>query len=378
MEFSFLSAGARTGIQTLKQFDSLFQRSSNRLATGLKVNSASDDPTAFFTAKALNTRAGDLNRVIDTVGNNLGAVRAADVGLRALSQLVQVAQSIVEKASNAPAPRPTATGSVVINGSSDLTALAGVSDGDQFSVQVGAAAAVTVTVNSGDTPDALLAELNAIDNVQATISSAGTLEISTTNGEDLTLTEVTNTPLAGLGVTAGAFDSTSAVSPERAAAAAEFDAILGQINQLAADASFLGVNLLGGDRPVISFNEDGTSSLTLSGVDASAAGLGIAGAANGFQSSADIAAARADLTGALGSLRSHSSRFSTELAVAETRRAFTSGLSNVLREGASKLTLGDPNEEAANLLSLETRKGLASASLAITQRSESDVLRLFF
>lgn len=376
METSFLTAGARTGIATLKRLDSQFERSSTRLATGLKVNSAKDNPTAFFTARALEQRAGDIDRRMDAAGLKLGAIRAADTGLRAIGQLVRLAQAVVDEAASAPAPRPTATGTVALNGVGDLTALSGLSDGDQFSVQVGAAAPVTVTVSSGDTPDDLLAQLNAIDGVEATLVS-GTLQISSTSGQDLTLTDTTGSPLAGLGLSAGTFDAASAVSPQRAAAAAEFDALLGQIDQLAADASFLGVNLLAGDRPVINFNQDGSSSLTLSGVDASTAGLGIARAAGGFQTRTDISAARADLTKALGSLRSFSARFSTELAVTETRQEFSAGLSGALRSGAARLTLSDPHEEAANLLALETGRELASASFSITQRSEASILRFF-
>jgi flagellin-like hook-associated protein FlgL len=376
MESSFLSSSARKSVQTLRNFDSLFRKTSERLATGLKVNRASDDPAAFFTAKALNARAGDLNRVLDSVGTKLGAVRTAEIGIRALEKLVQVAQAVVNSAASLPVANPTATGSVNVSAQSDVTALAGVSDGDQFTVQAGSDAAVTITVNGGDTPDALLAQINAVANVEATFTSSGELQISTTNGEDLTLTEVTSTPLAGLGISAGTFDASTG-SPERAAKAAEFDALLTQINQLAGDSSFLGVNLLAGDSPVISFNADGSSSLTLSGEDFSASGLGIAGAANLFQSNADVSAASAGLKGALSSLRGFSSRLSTQLSVADTRSNFTARLRDTLQAGAADLTLSDPNEEGAILLALQTRTSLAAASFSITQRAESNVLRLF-
>ena len=225
----------------------------------------------------------------------------------------------------------------------DVTNLSGVSDGDQFSVQVGADAAVTVTVSSGDTPDDLLAQLNAIDNVSAGFTSGGELQISSSNGEDLVLSEVAGTPLAGLGISAGTFDQSTGTSPARAAKAAEFDAVLTQINQLAGDSSFLGVNLLSGDSPVVQFNPDGSSSLTLNGVNAGAAGLGISGAANGFQSNADISTARTELKGALNSLRGFSARLSTDLSVIDIRNDFNARLRNTLQDGAAKLTLSDPN-----------------------------------
>ena len=376
MESSYLSISARKSVQTLRNFDSLFRKTSERLATGLKVNRASDNPAAFFTAKALNARAGDLNRVLDSVGTQLGAVRSAEIGIRALEKLVQVAQAVANSAASLPVENPTATGNVNVSAQSDVTPLTGVSDGDQFTIQAGSDAAVTITVNSGDTPDALLAQINAVANVEATFTSSGELQISTTNGEDLTLTEVTNTPLAGLGISAGTFDASTG-SPERAAKAAEFDALLTQINQLAGDSSFLGVNLLAGDSPVINFNADGSSSLTLSGEDFSSSGLGIAGAANSFQSNADVSAASAGLKGALGSLRGFSSRLSTQLSVADTRSNFTARLRDTLQAGAADLTLSDPNEQGAILLALQTRTSLEAASFSITQRAESNILRFF-
>lgn len=372
-----LSSSARKSVQTLKLFENDFRKITERLATGLKVNRVSDDPRAFFTASSLNNRAGDLNRVLDAASNKLGAVKAAEVGARAIEQLVQVAKAIVDSSASLPKPNPTATGSVNVSAATDVTNFAGVSDGDQFSVQVGSSTAVILTVSSGDTPDALLTQLNAIDNVNAIFTSSGELQITATNGEDLTLTEVSGTPLSGLGITVGTFDQSTGTSPERTAKAAEFDAVLSQIDQLAADTSFLGVNLLTGDSPVLSFNADGSSSLTLTGVNSSALGLGIANAANGFQTEADLSAASADLKGAVSSLRGFSSQLSTDLSVADVRSDFTANLRNVLKSGAAKLTLADPNEEGANLLALQTRTSLASASLSLTQRAESSILRLF-
>jgi flagellin-like hook-associated protein FlgL len=377
MQSSFLSSSARNSVQTLQAFDVLLRKTSERLATGLKVNSARDNPASFFTAKALNSRAGDLNRVLDSIGTKLGAVQAAEVGIQALSKLVQLAQSVVNSAANLPLANPTATGSVNVSVESDVTDLAGVSDGDQFSVQAGSSTAVTITINSGDTPEEVLEQINAVENIEATYTSSGELQISTTNGEDLTLSEVTNTPLSGLGITAGTFDQSSATSAERAAKAAELDALRTQIDQLAADSSFLGVNLLAGDSPVISFNADGSSSLKLSGEDFSASGLGISRAANGFQSDSDISSAKLELKGALSSLRGFSSQLSTQLSVAGTRSDFTAQLRDTLRSGADDLTLADPNEEGAALLALQTRTSLTSASFSIIQRSESSILRLF-
>src|SRR6185312_3986361 len=53
---------------------------------------------------------------------------------------------------------------------------------------------------------------------------------------------------------------------ERASLGSQFDDILTQIDQLAADSSFNGKNLLNGDSLDVVFNETGTSKLTITGV----------------------------------------------------------------------------------------------------------------
>src|SRR5215468_10907072 len=97
--------------------------------------------------------------------------------------------------------------------------------------------------------------------------------------------------------------------------ALQFDALLTQIGELAGDAGFNGVNLLGGDKLTVNFNEDATSKTTINGVDytnANATPLGIANAVNWSADMANgvgntnIDTAAANLTAALTELRSES------------------------------------------------------------------------
>ena len=63
-----LSSAVRNNLLSLQNTSSLLEATQNNLATGQRVNSALDDPSAFFTASSLNSRAGDLNRLLDSVG----------------------------------------------------------------------------------------------------------------------------------------------------------------------------------------------------------------------------------------------------------------------------------------------------------------------
>ena len=72
------------------------------------------------------------------------------------------------------------------------------------------------------------------------------------------------------------------------------------------------------------------------------------------------------LTGALTSLKSLSSSLGANLSVAQTRQDFTKDLADVLTTGASNLVNADANEEAANLLSLQTRQQLSQTALSMS------------
>lgn len=50
---------------------------------------------------------------------------------------------------------------------------------------------------------------------------------------------------------------------------------------------------------------------------------------------------------------------------------------NTLETGAANLTLADANQEAANLLALQTRQQLSSTALSMASQADQAVLRLF-
>lgn len=372
-----LSASARQGVLQLQNISQLIAATESRIATGKKVASPVDNSSAYFTASSLESRASELSRVLDDIETKLGTLQAVDSAVTAITALVETAISDLDTALASAEPNPTATGNIIVSSETDVTDLAGVADGDQFDIQVGAAGAVTITINTGDSPTDLLNKIDAVANVDATYTTEGFLQIATTNGEDLILSETTNTPLAGLGITAATYDATSNVSATRTTTAEDFDDIRTQINELAADATYNGVNLLLGDNLTIDFNEDGSSSLTVSGVTFTASGLSIDAAQNNFQLDTDITAAKADLENALDTLNNFATSLGTDLAVAEVRQEFNSGLTEILQEGSDNLTLADLNEESATLLSLQTRQNLTTTSLSILGDSENSVLRLF-
>src|SRR6201991_1273803 len=72
-----LSSATRTNLLSLQSTTSLIGRTQERLATGLKVNSAIDDALAFFKARNLNSRASDLQTIKDGVLDGISVIKAA-------------------------------------------------------------------------------------------------------------------------------------------------------------------------------------------------------------------------------------------------------------------------------------------------------------
>ncbi len=129
----------------------------------------------------------------------------------------------------------------------------------------------------------------------------------------------------------------------------------------------------------VSFNETNTNTITVESqnVTTDGLGLGIDFAQNDFLDRADIEKAISDLDGAQQGLRTASQSLSTNLNVVTTRENFTEEFSDVLVEGANKLTLADQNEEGTRLLALQTRQQLATISLSLANQQEQSILRLF-
>jgi len=129
-----LSAGVRSNILALQRTADLMTQTQQRLSTGKKVNSAIDNPTNFFTAAALNNRAGDLGRLLDSVGNAIKTLEAADNGIESIKKLVETAQASARQALQSTPTTARYSGSVAnLTGTSSFA----VANGN------------TITVNDG-------------------------------------------------------------------------------------------------------------------------------------------------------------------------------------------------------------------------------------
>ena len=250
--------------------------------------------------------------------------------------------------------------------------------------------AVNVTFGDGTggtvkTLDQLNATLQA-NNLAATLDSTGKLTISATNDyASSTLGSVSAGGTIGGTVTSSlSFSSASAPVADaqaqavRSSLVTQYNNILAQITTTSQDASFNGVNLLGGDTLKLTFNETGKSTLSITGVNFNAAGLGLANLTSGVDFIDNSATNKvvSSLASASTLLRSQASALGSNLSIVQIRQDFSKNVINVLQTGSSNLTLADTNAEAANSQALSTRQSIAVSALSLANQSQQSVLQL--
>ena len=179
-----------------------------------------------------------------------------------------------------------------------------------------------------------------------------------------------------------AIQAKSATGTQLTSIVTQFNELRDQIDNLANDAEFQGLNLVNDTASTLTveFSTVSTSTLTISGVDITVDtannGLTVASASN-FSLTTRIDAALDQIDADITTLRGNASTLGSNVALLQTRLDFTERYVNVLEEGAGKLTLADLNEEGANLVALQTRQQLGIQALAFAGQSEQGVLALF-
>lgn len=412
-----LTASMRTNLLSLQNTQSLMDTTQERLSTGLKVNSAIDNASSYYTAQSLNNRASDLSALLDSMGQGIQTIQAANEGIEAITEFVEQAKAIANSARDAASKTDVKTLNAKF---SDLTT--------PQTPKTSAATALTLEIKkvNGDKVEALgssdehdkavtaaLAKLNAklaageLEGKDASTFKAaadaamkeftGTvledvMEFSISADGKVSLTAKAGYQIAakGAGEFAGQGDkaadtglagdtatSTVNVNTDRQKYAEQFNEIMRQIDKLAKDSGYKGINLLQMNTLTVIFNEDRSSQIEVKGVDASSTGLKISNPVDSWQTDEDINKSITEAENAISELRIMASDYGNYYSIVQNRQDFTKNLINVLTEGADNLTLADMNEESANMLALQTRQQLAINSLSLASQAAQGVLQLF-
>lgn len=366
----------RSNLLSLQNTQSLMDTTQERLSTGKKVNSALDNPSSFYTAQSLTNRASDLSSLLDSMGQGIQTIKAANEGIESITEFVQQAKSVANQARDEANKVASSSGmydSTKIEAATKFQ-LSVTYNGETKSVQVTLTDAKTSGADAAsEIQDVLQAMEFGADSTALganyTVSfEDGAFKVNSANGEEIKISfEV-----------GGAKMDASAGNANRVKAISQFNDILDQIDQLAKDSGYKGVNLLGGTDQSLTviFNEDRSSNLTIQGVDASTKGLDISRVTD-WGSNTNIDASIEEVEDAINELRNMASEFGNNYSIVQNREDFTENLINVLEEGSDKLVLADMNEESANMLALQTRQQLGVNSLSLASQAAQAVLKLF-
>lgn len=234
----------------------------------------------------------------------------------------------------------------------------------------------TVTITDGMTVEQFRQAVDGLEGISADFDSKGHLVISGEQGDDMVLADSGSSNFIKSLLGDNVVSATNG-SNERAKYAEQFDGVLDQIDQLVQDTSYKGINLLNGDDLTVVFNESRTSTLELKGVTFNSTGLGFTTSEAEWKDNASIDKSLDQITKATSLLRAQASEFGQNLSTVQIREDFTENMINNLQTGADKLTLADMNEEAANMLALQTRQQLGVNSLSMASQAAQSVLQLF-
>ena len=342
-----LTASMRSNLLSLQQTQSLMDTTQERLSTGKKVNSAIDNPSSYYTAQSLTNRASDLSSLLDSMGQAVQTIQAANEGIEAITEFANQAKAIATSAND------TSDGVSIKNYMSQFDEILKQIDG--------------IAKDSGYKGVNLLEkdqELKVVFNEDR--SSSLTVKSDDASSEGLGLKSASTT------------GSEWAKDVEQAGAVAEF-AKKTQFaqNSFVYDGSGKVYKVAAA---IQNTNEDSIEALVEAGTleetdfvlnDDKSKAVDVTINKDAINNSIT------QVEAAVSKLRNMASVFGNNYSIVEGREEFTENLINVLEEGADKLTLADMNEESANMLALQTRQQLAINSLSLASQAAQSVLSLF-
>ena len=377
-----LTASMRSNLLSLQNTQSLMDMTQERLSTGKKVNSAIDNPSSYYTAQSLNNRASDLSALLDSMGQAVQTIKAANEGIETITAFAEQAKAVANTALDTADVEQIASSQKQFNELlkqidqlADDAGYKGINllEGDELTVTFneGRTSTISIQGEKADSKALGITEATNWDVVSETTTNAEEA-LETAQAYDIN-TDATVTAKKGeLDTKKGALDTAEenlqdeiegANNPGTVATLTEArDKALAEYNKAQA-----------------AYDEALDAAQKKKDDDVAAAKEALTAAQK-----ADIKANKPNITtsitqieNAINTLRSMASTYGNNYSIVQNREEFTEGLINVLTEGADNLTLADMNEESANMLALQTRQQLAINSLSLASQASQAVLSLF-
>ncbi len=383
------SAAVRNSLRSLQNTTSLIDRVEGRLATGLAIRNAIDDPIEFFQAKTLSDRAADFGEKKAGIDQGISSLTAALDGIEGLENIVAQMKGLVTSARSAT----SATIAELVAQFNDLrTQIANLAKdtrfrglnlingtGEKLTVTFSADRSSTLVVNSVDVTEggAGLAIRQAVTQADlsgsvfnvsydfatgVTVSTGSTLTVTYAGQSAFTFgsqgsytflygTHTVTVSVGAAGATNTTFTTTQTIQP-----GTTFTFTIDAASNIGANkVEFAGVTT--------------GASVTVGDVT----GQYVIDSTFVTQINSLVT----DLESALTTLRTKAQTLGSNVALLQTRLEFTENYVNTLQRGADKLTLADLNDEGANLLAVQTRQQLGVQALAFAGQAEQGILALF-
>ncbi len=417
---NILGAAQRAQLLALQKTARQLDVASARLASGHKVNSAIDNPSSYFIARSLRHRAGDLERLLDGIGQNIRVIQEADSGIKAQLKILDLAESYLldveqkyladEVGIGGPPPNETyvtfasnaelieyvagqdmpASGTVTVPSANEVTLSGNFWKRKAFNYTITPETVLVFEFQSSLIPEVVTIGFDndtnfGNDNRRFWIygtQTSGITYAAPTTAFDYSGSGAWETIEIPVGqYFTGSFNYMTFVNDDDALPRGnssyrnitlregppqtgfdgdsfedEYIKIVNQLDSIAKDAHYRGINLLKSDNMTTYFNPSHTSKLVSEGIDATYAGLGLE--ITDFNSLEAIREKLVQVRNARNILRGYASTLVTDLNVIQIREEFTLGQINITKAGADDLTEADLNEEGATMLALQTQQQL--------------------
>ena len=230
-----------------------------------------------------------------------------------------------------------------------------------------------ITVEDDWTVYDLAQAFSRIDGISAMVNSEGYFQVSSIYGDNLVIADLTGETAASFGINGYDDGGTNTTKTY----ADQYNELLKQIDNIVADASFNGLNLLEGDTIRAVFDEKASSFRTVIGVKLDTESLGLLPALDDWKNEEDIQAAFDAIESAFHLVQQAAGKFERASYMVQSRETYLEAMSNTCLLGAETLTGADLNSVSAELLAIETQKQLVNQVISITLEADSSVLSLF-
>ena len=393
-----LDLATRANLNALLTTQSLLNRTSQRIATGLRVSKPSDDSQLYFAAESVSLQAQRYTLASSEIQQARYALEAALSGLEGIKRLLDNAAGLAATLSNAKTSVESDTlrsqynellaqidklanaasyqGVNLINnsvsalniafsgiyGQNDLTINAIRSDSAGLTLSTVAAGLffqATTTIASQSSRESI-ASIGSIASVASRAAISAVPPLASQNSVD---SRASNASVASLGSLASNASNPSVPSQSSQPSLASIASIASrpaqvQINAANSTPSFSSLGSVG--------------SLASSASLQSVAGVAVPGVNVGL-----ISAISTQLQNATSTVSASQAIIGILNAVLQVRTEFSKNFVAVSQDQISRLTAAELTQETANLKSLETTQSFGLAAFTITLETRRNLLRLF-